>query len=763
MDFQKLVDGNSSVVGPVSQSPANVAALLALPPQEPTLGDYWRILLKRRLTVIACVAVVATVATVYSLKMTPIYEGVARINILHQVQNFLNFRDAPEFSASDESDDQAAIATQVKVLQTDSLALQVIRKLQLDQRPAFGAGPVKTNDGGLTISGSSSTERAREDDLIKIFHSNLKVEPVPGTSLIEVRYASPDPNLAAEVTNTVATTFIEQNIKAKFDSTMQAAEWLSKQLADLQIKVESSQAKLVEYQKEHGIVGADDKQNLTVEKLNELGQEVTHAQSDRIQKEALYQVTKDGSADTVSQAMSDQLLQNLRQQDADLRSQYAEALTMSGPSYPKALEIKNRLDEVDRSLESELKKSADRIANDYNAAVARERLLQAALASQKAENDRLSENAIEYKVLKQEADSNRQLYDSLLQKLKEASLAAGLASTNMRVVDNARVPRSPARPNIPRNIAFGFLIGLIGGVALAFALEALDNTVRTPDQAEAVAALPTLAVIPLQSSLGRISQRKLLESAHGSTRRPGTLISLLEPKSEMTEAYRALRTAILLSSLGEPPKTILVTSALPQDGKTMTSVNTAIVFAQLGKRVLLVDADLRRPSLHRVFGLRPAAGLSNGLTGSGPVEDFIVPTEQPNLHLLPAGPLPPHPAELIGSSLMRELIEGWKKQYDHVILDSPPALSVTDGVLLAAQVERVLLVVRSGQTTNTALRRLRDLMLQVKAKPIGLVVNCVDLNSPDYYYYYYSGSKYGGYYADADAPRLKGNGNGHGA
>jgi succinoglycan biosynthesis transport protein ExoP len=309
-------------------------------------------------------------------------------------------------------------------------------------------------------------------------------------------------------------------------------------------------------------------------------------------------------------------------------------------------------------------------------------------------------------------------------------------------------------------MGLALLVGLVGGIAAAFGLEALDMTVRTPDQAEAVSALPTIGVIPVQPGLdaiGRRSGSRLLKGAPLGNARPCSLIAYLEPKSEIAEAYRALRTSVLLSSAGQQPHTILITSALPQDGKTMTSVNTAIVLAQQGKRVLLIDADLRRPNIHKVFGIRPEFGLTNVLTGGATVEEALQPTVQPNLFLMPSGPLPPHPSELLGSVRMQQLIRQWRTEYDHVIIDSPPALSVTDAVLISVQVDIVILVIRSGQTTTHALRRTRDLLMNVKANVMGIVLNAVDLTSPDYYYYYYSGNKYGkyGYYSDKNAPQLK--------
>lgn len=738
---------------------ANVQEMYSLPSHEQSIGDYWRILQKRKWTLIVSVIVVVIAAGLISLHMTPIFDATARLSISQQPSNLLNFKDGDNSQSS--GNQQQDIDTQIKIMQSETMGETVIRRLNLDGRPEFAGTYLTKNSGGIAVSESVTKERLREEGLIRKFLQNLKVQQVPSTSLVDIRYSSPDSSLAAEIANAIATIFIEQNIKARYDSTMQAADWLSKQLADLQIKVESSQAKLVQYEKEHGIVGTDDKQNLTVDKLDELNKELTQAQADRIQKESLSEIAKSTSAESLGPILQDPVLTALRQQHTQLEAQYAMLSTQFGVGYPKVLEIKNQLDLIDKTYKEEVQNSVNRIQNDYQTALKREQMLQGALTEQTTVADQLNQNAIQYKVLRQEADANRQLYEGLLQKLKEASLAAGLESSNIRVVDRARVPLHPARPNIPLNMEFAVLIGLVGGVAIAFALEALDTTVRTPDQAETISGLPTLGVIPLHSMLdaavSRINTSRLLHAGPHNKARLESLIAYLEPRSEIAEAYRALRTSILLSSVGQPPRSILITSSVPQDGKTMTSVNTAVVLAQQGKRILLVDADMRRPSVHKIFGLGGHVGLSNILTGGAKTSDTLQATVQPNLFVIAAGPIPPHPSELLSSALMQDLIKKWREEFDHVIIDSPPVISVTDAVLLSVQMDAVILVIRSGQTTTALVRRTRDLLQSVKANILGVVVNAADLTSPDYYNYYYR-SKYR-YYTDHKEPNVKVNDN----
>lgn len=756
MESRRFLERPSELARHDTHRLAEIQEMYGTPAREQSLSDYWRILRKRKWTVVVSIVVVFVAAGLISVRMTPIYDAVAQIIISQRASNPLNFKDSDQSSlnAGSQQDD---ISTQVKVMQSETMAKLVINRLNLDRRPDFAGEQQTMSSGGIAVSQSPTQERSRQEKLIRKFLKSLKVQQVPGTSLVEVKYSYPDPSLAAEIANAITSTFIEQNVKARYDSTMQAADWLSKQLADLQIKMEASQAKLVQYQKEHSIVGADDKQNLTVDKLDELNKELTQAQGDRIQKESLYQVAITSNPEGLGLVLQDPILMALRQQQTQLQTQYALLSTEFGSAYPKVLEVKNQLDQIDKNYREEVQNSVNRIQNDYQTALKREQMLQAALAQQTDVADQLNENAIEYKFLKQEADSNRLLYDGLLQKLKEASLAAGLDSSNIRIVDEARVPLHPARPNIPMNLEFALLIGLVGGVAIAFALEALDTTIRTPDQAESISGLPILGVIPLQSSFDKavtsIAKAHLFKTLPRNSNLPRPLISYLEPQSETAEAYRALRTSILLSSVSHPPRSILVTSSVPQDGKTMTCVNIGIVLAQQGKRILLIDADMRRPNIHKIFGMSGKTGLSNILTGGAKVSDAIQATVQPNLFALLAGPIPPHPSELLSSAMMQDLLKRWREEYDHIIIDTPPVLSVTDAVLLSVQTDAVILIIRSHQTSAAHVRRTRDLLQSVKASVLGVVVNAADLTSPDYYYYYY-GSKYR-YYAETKNHKTK--------
>lgn len=726
------------------------------PVQDSPLRDYLRVLIKRKWVVIASVVIIFFAVAIASLRSTPIYEAQGSIAINKLDPALLTFKD-PSGGGSDYYD-PADLDTEVSIVKSDLLALQVIKQLNLDKTPEFGgSGRAPSSALGLTTD-ALQPDSARTSALLSTFKGNLRVSLRPNTRIIEIRYRSANKELAARVVNTLINTYIEQNFKTRFESTMQASDWLSKQLVDLQMKVETSQEKLVRYQKEHEILGIDEKQNITTAKLDELNRELTAAESGRMEKESVYRLVQSDDPDTAvaaatgaqsganSSSGNSSLLDKLRNQRADLKIQIAELSTQFGPAYPKVAQLNNQLKEVEAQIQAELGKIVARLRGDYLASLQREKMLGDAMEKQKQEANKLNQSAIEYSLLKRDVETNRTLYEGLLEKLKEAGVTAGLRSNNFRPVDMARVPAEPAEPNIPRNLSFAFALGLTTGIGLAFLLEGIDNTVRTQEQAEMISALPSLGMIPLGSKSG--AEKSRARPTVASSKEAVELITQSRPQSQMAESYRALRTSLLLASVGAPPKVILVTSALPQEGKTTTSINSAIVLAQKGIRVLLIDADLRRPAIHKTLGMGPRSGLSNVLTGSANLQQVIVRSPLlPSLFVLPAGTTPPNPAELLASSAMKDVLEELRGQFDHIVIDSPPTLSVTDAVVMSTRSDAVVLVIRSGQTTKPALRRARDILLQVNAKVSGVLLNAVDLSSPDYYYYYeYQGKYSDGYY-----------------
>jgi len=767
MDFGPLVQANTPPTREMQPLGADLGRNLGpraypeLLSQESALGEYVRILVKRKWTVIVCLVTIFSVVAIASLKMTPIYEASGSIEINKPDSGLVNFNNSPTFNV--DYYDPTELETEVMILQSDLLALQVVKELALDRRPEFG-GKTTALPSTLDLAPDPlQADTGRTTAILSGFRGNLKVALSPNTHIIKVSFRSPDKDLTQTVVNTLMSTYAENNFKSRFDSTMQASDWLSKQLVDLQMKVETSQEKLVRYQKEHEILGIDEKQNITTAKLDELNKALTMAQSERMDKESVYRLVEAGDVDTITSAansldsagagtQASALLEGLRAKQADLKIQAADLNTQFGPSYPKLAQLNNQLKEVDAQLLAETKKVATKIRGQYLAAFQRENMLHDAFEKQKQEANKLNESAIEYSLLKRDLDTNRQLYEGLLQKLKEAGVSAGLRSNNFRIVDVARTPTAPIEPNIPRNLAFAFMLGLTSGVGLAFLLEGLDNTVRTTEQAQMISGLAPLGMIPMGSRTAREGGTSSKRLVIASSKEAVELITQVRPQSQMAESYRALRTSLLLSNLGAPPKVIMVTSALPQEGKTTTSINCAVVLAQKGVRVLLIDADLRRPSIHKTLGMGPRSGLSNVLTGSANLEQAITRSPiLPNLSVLPAGTPPPNPAELLASTNMRDMLEELRGHYDHIVIDTPPTLSVTDAVVLSPRADAIVLVIRSGQTTKQALRRSRDILMQVNAKVAGVLLNAVDLSSPDYYYYYEYQGKYSRYYRDDES------------
>ncbi len=733
--------------------------------QDSLLREYVRVLIKSKWVVIASVLLVVGVVAISTLRSTPIYEAVGSIAINKMDPVTFNLKDS---SGGVDYYDPTDLDTEVRILKSDLLALQVIRQLNLDRRSEAGSKSKPPSSGLELTTDVLQPDSAKTSAALAAFKGSLQVALVPNTRIIEIRYRSPDKNIAARAVNMLANTYVEQNFKTRFESTMQASDWLSKQLVDLQIKVETSQEKLVQYQKEHEILGIDEKQNITTAKLDELNRELTAAESLRMEKESVYHLVQTGDSDSIVAAANvdgaargssanSALLEKLREQQADVKIQVAQLSTQFGPSYPKLAQLNSQLKEVDAQIQTEMRKVAARLRGDYLAAVQRESMLRTALEQQKQEANKLNESAIEYSLLKRDVDANRTLSEGLLEKLKEAGVTAGLRSNNFRIVDVARIPTAPSGPNLLRNLAFALALGLSTGIGLAFLLDSMDNTVRTPEQAQTISALPSLGMIPLGSrSTRQIGSGQKLTLA--SSKEAVELVTQSRPRSQMAESYRALRTSLLLTFAGGPPKVILITSALPEEGKTTTSVNSAIVLAQKGTQVLLIDADLRRPSIHKTLGMGPKIGLSNVLTGTATLQQAIIAsTILPDLFILPAGTPPPNPAELLASAKMKDVLEELRKEFDHIVIDSPPTLSVTDAVVMSTRADAVVLVIRSGHTTKPALRRARDILLQVNARVCGVLVNAVDLSSPDYYYHYEYQGKYGhGYYQENAVSNVQG-------
>ena len=757
-DTNNLVPRDRSTPNPAeSLQPRSPFLALDLMPREPHLLDYLIVLRKHQWLITFFLLAIVSIVTIATFRMKPVYEATARIEIDRENANAIHFNDSQEYDMYEDLENY--ITTQSKILTSETMAMLTVKSMGLDRLPQFGGDPGKPPKPAPPGSDASLQRPAA----LGAFLGALSVKRVPNTRLLDVTFESTDPSLAARVVNGHLNNFIEQNFRSRYEAATQASNWLAGQLNEMKIKVENSEDARLAYERDNQIWTIDEKNDISTQKLADLNKQLTEAQADRINKEAVYQLAQSGNYDAIAAVRESTVIQDILKQQTALSSQYAEAVTQYGPKFPKVIRIQAQLKDLDQLVTREKENIGNQVEADYSGSRQRELLLKQALDDQKVETNQMSEKLVQYNILNREAEANKQLYDGMLQKLKEAGISAGLRSSNIRIVDPALIPYGPSRPNRTRNIMLSILVGLIGGIGLALLREYLDNTVKTPDDIERLARLPSLAVVPaLSNSSGKRKGAfsKLLKApVVASKEGRAELISHNMPQSQMSEAFRALRTSLLLSQADHPPQVILMTSALPREGKTTAAVNLAVTLAQLGDKTLLVDADLRKPGINRALSLVDGkhAGLSSYLAGVSSLDLITVPHPAiTNLAAIPTGPIPPNPADLLSSRRLTELIAELRSQYKFVVIDSPPIMAATDAVILSVLVDGVLMVVRSGETPKEAFTRTRDLLAGVKCHMLGVVLNAVDASSPDYYYSYrYYPYSYGGYGREEDSKKSR--------
>ena len=716
-----------------SVSPSRISSL-ELSPREPHLYDYLLILRKHLWLILSFMLAVVTLVSIATFRMQPVYVANAKIEIDRENTNVLPFPGADSYDYMMDVDNY--IETQARILTSETLALQTIRNSGLAGAPELSSDDVPSE----AIATGSLANQKRPPE-IAAFLGSLSVKRIPNTRLMEVTYESSDPVQAARMLNAHLDSYKAQNMQGRYAATTEATTWLQVQQADLKRKVEKSENDRINYERQNQIWGVDDKQNMTTQRLLDLNKELTDAESETLKKRALYEFAESGALDAVPQIRDNPVLQDMQKRRADLSLLYTDGLNQYGPNFPKVQRLQAQIKEMDDQIAKERKGITVQLRSDYDEAKARQDLLTQRLEEQKAETNAMSEKMVQYNILKREAEANKTLYEGLLTKLREANIAASLKSSNIRVIDPAMIPSSPARPARARNIALAFLIGLVGGVGIALLREYLDNTVKTPDDVETLARLPSLAVVPAFGDSASMSGKKGLLKGVSSNghEKPSGLVAQHSPKSQVSEAFRSLRTALLLSQPDQPPQVILVTSALPREGKTTAAANLAVTLAQLGDKTVLVDADLRKPGIGRMLNLASGkyAGLSSYLAGVSSLDLVSVAHPSiPNLAAIPTGPLPPNPADLLSSHRLADAIAELRTKFKFVVIDSPPVMAATDAVILSVQVDGVLLVVRSGETPKAAFTRTCDLLVSVKSRMLGVVLNAVDANAPDYYYSY---------------------------
>jgi succinoglycan biosynthesis transport protein ExoP len=712
------------------------------------LLDYVRVLYKRRWTAVTAFLIVFVSVTVYVFTATPLYEAKVQILIEKENANVVSFKEA--FEQNQIADDY--YQTQYKLLQSRALARRTMEGLQLWEHPQFrpprGDNKVSVTTivrsaaamvsgwfnaaprGGAPEVGETDSQSGPLDS----FLSRLTVSPIRNSRLVDVKFTSPDAALSARVANALAKAYIEQSLEFKFTSSKEASDWLGQRLGEQRRQVDASEQALQRYREQTDSVALEDKQNIVVQRLADLNGAVTRAKTERIQKEAVFsQITSlqsDRAAlDTFPAILTNTFIQQQKGELAELQRQQAQLTQKLGPRHPDMVKIGLAIQTVEAKLQGEIAKVVQSTRNEYQAARAQEQSLVSALEQQKRDALELNRKGIGYGALQRDALSNRQIFDSLMQRTKETGISGELKSSNIRIVDAAEVPRAPASPNKAVDLALALFGGIACALGFTFFFEYMDSRIKTPDDLKAHLGLAYLGMVPALS--GKIGHDPLINNG-------------VPPN--FSEAFRMIRTNVLFSSAEEGPKVLVVTSSGPGEGKTVVASNVAVALAQAHQRVLIVDADMRKPRIHTVFNRKQTPGLSNLLVGNAKASEAVRNTSVPGLWAMPSGLIPPNPAELLGSKRFKELVMTLGQHFDWVIVDTPPIMAVTDSSLAAHVATGVLFVVGSEMTSRHTAQRACEQLGNAKAKFLGAVLNRVDLEHNAYYYSQYYRREYVTYY-----------------
>lgn len=707
----------------------------------PHLLDYWHIVVKRRWVVLSALLIVFTTVTIGTLKQRPVYEGKVLIEINPEQPQVLNFREVAQVAPTVDIDSYRE--TQYAILLSRTLAESVSNDLKLYQYPEFYKkrvlfGLFEFNPDKIPSPSDSAPPDSKSEayrNTLDHFRVSTDVNPIRRSNLVEVSFFSTDPQLAAEVANKLADSYIQQNLQIKWDETSKASEWLEVKMTEQKAKLEKAEDNLQSYARANSIVFITQSQNLVNASLEQVQTEYTKAQAERFVKESQYSLLQQGKIQDLPGILDNKLIQDLEMKLADLDREYGQTTAWVKPDYPRARAILKEKAVLEKKVDEKKKALLNNIADEYHSAVAREKYLAQAVEDRKKDVNAIAEKTIQYNILKREADSDRQLYDGLLERLKEAKVSSGLSASNIHVVDSADVPKSQSKPRVLLNLFLGVILGLGLGVGLAFFQEYMDNTLKTSDEVETLLRLPSLGVLPTLTLNGseEASGGKIVAVAPLNG---GAVAHGIQTSPVVVEAFRSLRTSILLSA-NPVPKMILITSALPSEGKTTVAVNLGATLASLGSNVIIIDCDMRRPSLHHSTGVENNPGFVQALTGHVDLQQAILPVPGvTNLSAIPCGPIPPNPAEVLSSPLTGELLRRLRSQFEYVIVDSPPLLSVADSRILATITDGVVMVVRAYGTPYDVVRRARALLYGAGARILGVALNDVDIRGDGYGYSY---------------------------
>jgi len=697
--------------------------------QQLSVVEVWSTLAKRKFSIITFALLIFAGAAAYTFLKTPQYEGVARLQIDPSRSSSLGL-DESEKSALTDIDSR--IKTEVAIIESDAVAMRVMNALQLYSKKAF-AGKDATTADIKDFDKLTATQRRR---LLDRFNSDLTVKVIPNTQVVEIRFRSPDPVLATDTANSIIDEYMQRNFHTRVDGTTQLSQWLSKQMEEIRASTTAAQQQFAEFQKEHNLLGSDENDNVVTNRLKQLNEELTTAEADRIVKEGRYKMAKTGNPVLVDSPVPNTTLQVLRTQQAELQAQLAQLSAQFGSGYPKIKELQSQLTDVDAAINREGANIGTRLSNEYNAAATAESMIRKEFDSQKEAAFKLNENVAQYANLKHQIESGQQLYDALQLRVKEANVTSGLNSTYISVVDLAQLPDKPVEPKKALYLSLGLGGGLFCGVILGLVVDSFDDTLRTSDEVESVVVLPELGSIPFVPALASKKHAALKKGAPNLLGLPGfdlTSIPVLKPNCPAAEAYRSLASVVLLSCVDHPPKVVVVTSAMAGEGKSTVSCNLAAALAQRGRRVLLVDADLRSAGIQEQLGMRPGRNTVFA-TGAAQYSRYQPIQALPNLHVVPTGFRPTDPHEVLDTARVKQLMEAWAAEYDHVIIDTPPVLLFADVLVMAARADGVIFVTRSGKSRIKASARATEVLMRAGANMLGFVLNSTKRR--EYYYQY---------------------------
>jgi len=747
------------------------------------LLEYWRIVWKRKWIILSSMAILAALAGVYSFTTTPLFQATTTLLVEEPSSNRLTIEDILNSASGMEGSIQKYFNTQLKILRSRSLAERVAKRMGLGRRPEFKSKQQGKSSLVLLVKGflkmgwlfpkkeaaTSGPLATPMFDVDLVYASyvlgGLDVQYVQETNLIDLGFRSPYPQLATDIVNTLADEFIGFSIETRYEATQQTKDFLDEQIARLREDLATKSREMQKYTEEKKILKLSDNENNVVAKFSDIQKAANEARVNRINAEVNYRELNSLRIDSLPEVITNATVQNLKTNYLNLKSEYEEKIrTIYKPEHPEMVQMRTKLDTLRTQLEQEIRKAMDSAESEFRTVKDKEDRLEKELETQRSDITKMNNDAILFKSLESDVQSIQTLLNALISKQNETQVSArisGFRTSNIKILDRAMVPQRPVSPNHKRNLMIGVLLGMFLGVGLAFLSDFLDNTIKVPEDLERLTDLPSLGIIPHFSPSG-VKEKGYYYSAYSYRYRsrygpkvenkPGEvakateveLINLLFPKISIAEDYRAVRTAILFSQTEPSSKIITFTSTSPQEGKSATISNLAVSFAQLGEKVLVIDADLRKPRLHKIFKIRNRAGLSDFLTGRAAFEEIVQKTAAEHLSLIPSGVHPPNPAELLNSKKMRELLGLVREKYATILIDTPPVLAVIDPVIVSSLADMTVLVLKMGSTSRKPFLMAIAELRKAKAEIIGVILNDAKirrnghgLNSLSFQYEYY--------------------------